>query len=173
MKVKVFSLIMLFMMFMSSCSKEDSEDYVAMASAISNSILLDVQDSEGNSLVENEEYVKSIAFIQPDGYKYSGRIVDMDGKQFVESAFPLPLKSAMDFTDDGKSGYGEQQLTILIGDSKYELQGVFQFSNDSSDRELYGGSVIRLIEIKSNNPAVSDSEEYGSYIKIVITVANI
>ena len=59
MKVKVFSLIMLFMMFMSSCSKEDSEDYVVIASAISNSILLDVQDSEGNSLVENEEYERA------------------------------------------------------------------------------------------------------------------
>ena len=164
---------MLLMMFITSCSKEDSEDYVVIASAISNSILLDVQDSEGNSLVENKEYVKGIAFIQSDGYKYSGRIVDMDGKQFVESAFPLPLKSAMDFTDGGKSGYGEQQLTILIDDSKYELQGLFHFSNDSSDRELYGGSVIRLIEIKSNDSAVSDSEEYGSYIKIVITVANI
>ena len=104
MKVKVFSLIMLLMMFMSSCSKEDSEDYVAIASAISNSILLDVQDSEGNNLVENEEYVKGIAFIQPDGYKYFGRIVDIDGKQFVESAFPLPLKSVMNFTDDGQSG---------------------------------------------------------------------
>ena len=173
MKEKVFSLIMLLMMFITSCSKEDSEDYVVIASAISNSILLDVQDSEGNSLVENEDYVKGTAFMQPDGYRYSGRIVDVDGKQFVESAFPLPFKSAMDFTDDGKSGYGEQLLTILIGDSKYELQGVFQFSNDSSDRELYGGSVIRLIEIKSNNPAVSESEEYGSYIKIVITVANI
>ncbi|MDE6559918.1 MAG: hypothetical protein K2K75_00905 [Muribaculaceae bacterium] len=164
---------MLLMILMSSCSKEDSEDYVAIASAISNSILLDVQDSEGNSLVENEEYVKGITLIQSNGYKYSGRIVDIDGKQFVESAFPLPLKSAMYFTGDGQSGYGEQQLTILIGDSKYELQGVFHFSSDSSDRELYGGSVIRLIEIKSNNPAVSESEEYGSYIKIVITVANI
>ena len=58
MKVKVFSLIMLLMMFITSCSKEDSEDYVAIASAVSNSIVLDVQDSEGNSLVENEECVK-------------------------------------------------------------------------------------------------------------------
>ena len=173
MKVKVFSLVMLLMMFITSCSKEDSEDYVVIASAVSNSILLDVQDSEGNSLVENEECVKGITFIQPDGYKYSGRIVDVDGKQFVESAFPLPLKSAMSFSDNGQSRYGEQQLTILIGDSKYELQGVFHFSNDFSDRELYGASVIRLIAIKSKDPAISEIEEYGSYIKIVITVANL
>ena len=42
MKEKVFSLIMLLMILMTSCSKEDSEDYVVIASAVSNSILLDV-----------------------------------------------------------------------------------------------------------------------------------
>ena len=49
MKEKGFSLIMLLMMFITSCSKEDSEDYVVIASAISNSILLDVQDSRQQS----------------------------------------------------------------------------------------------------------------------------
>ena len=50
---------------------------------------------------------------------------------------------------------------------------MFHFSNDFSDRELYGASVIRLIAIKSKDPAISEIEEYGSYIKIVITVANL
>lgn len=54
MKEKFIYYIMLLMMFMTSCSKEENEDYVAIASAVSNSILLDVQDSEGNSLLENE-----------------------------------------------------------------------------------------------------------------------
>lgn len=79
----------------------------------------------------------------------------------------------MSFTDDGKSADGEQQLALLIDGVEYELQGVFHYSSDFSDKELYGGNVIRLIEIKSNNPAVSESDEYDSYIKIVITVGNI
>ena len=153
MQVKVFSLIMLLMMFIISCSKEDSEDYVVIASAISNSILLDVQDSKGNSLVENEEYVKGIAFIQPDGYKYSSRIVDMDGKQFVESAFPLPLKSAMDFTDNGQSGYGEQQLTILIGDSN--------FSFDKFNKKIH---CITVIGFFSSKLSFFDPYVYFPYI---------
>lgn len=170
MKEKFIYSIMLLMMFMTSCSKEENEDYIAIASVISNSILLEVQDSEGNSLLENEDYVKGITFIQSDGYKYSGRLVDVDGKQFIESVFPLPMMSAMSFTDDGKSADGEQQLALLIDGVEYELRGVFHYSNDFPDKELYGGSAIRLIEIKSNNPAVSESEEYDSYIKIVITV---
>ena len=173
MKEKVFSLIMLLIILMSSCGKEESKFYFTTASAISNSILLDVQDSEGNSLIENEEYVKGIAFIQPDVYKSTGNVVDIDGKRFIEAIFPVPMMSSMIFSEDGNSGYGEQQLYIQIKGTKYELKGVFQYSNDLSDRELYGGSVIRLIEIKSNDPAVSESEEYGNYIKIVITVANI
>lgn len=41
---------------------------------------------------------------------------------------------SMNFSDDGKSGYGEQLLSILIEDTKYELKGVFHYSNDFSDR---------------------------------------
>ena len=65
----------------------------------------------------------------------------MDGKQFVESAFPLPLKSAMDFTDNGQSGYGEQQLTILIGDSN------FSFDKFNKKNSLYNRHRLFLIKI--------------------------
>ncbi len=172
MKEKVIYSIMLLMLVMTSCSKEERVEYPGIASVTINSFLLDVQDSEGNSLIPNEEFVKDITFIQHDGYKFSGWLKDIEGEKFIESNFPLPLMSQMKFSDDETSGYGSQQLTILINGNKYELQGEFHYTTMLSDKEMYGGSLIKLIEIKSNNPFVSESEEYLSYIKIVITIAS-
>ncbi len=158
------------MLVMTSCSKEESVEYPAIASAISNSFLLEIQDSEGNSLILNEEFVKDITFIKHDGYKFSGWLKDIGGERFIESNFPLPLMSEMKYSDDKTSGNGTQQLSILINGTMYDLQGDFHYTSILSDKELFGGDEIRLVEIKSNNPLVSKSVEFGNYIKIVITI---
>lgn len=158
------------MLVMTSCSKVESVDYPVIASVTVNSFMLDVQDSEGNSLILNEDFVKDITFIQHDGYKFSGWLKDIEGERFIESNFPLPLMAEMKYSEDKTSGYGNQQLAILINDIMYDLQGDFYYTNTLSDKEMLGGSVLKLVEIKSNNPFVSKSVEFGNYIKIVITI---
>ncbi len=83
MKEKIIYSIMLLILVMTSCSKEESVEYPAIASAISNSFLLEIQDSEGNRLIDDEDFVKSITFIKPDGYKYSGHLKEIEGEKFI------------------------------------------------------------------------------------------
>ncbi len=149
MKEKIFCFTMLLMLVMTSCSKVERVEYPGIASTTINSFLLDVQDSEGNSLIPNEEFVKDITFIQHDGYKFSGWLKDIEGEKFIESNFPLPLMSQMKFSDDETSGYGSQQLTILINGNKYELQGEFHYTTTVSDKEMYGGSLIKQSRLRT------------------------
>lgn len=46
-----FSCLLFSMALLSSCSNSEEPDYPAVASSISNSILIDILDSEGNSLI--------------------------------------------------------------------------------------------------------------------------
>lgn len=57
------------MALLSSCSNSEEPDYPAVASSISNSILIDILDSEGNSLIDNEAIMNGLSFIGRDGYK--------------------------------------------------------------------------------------------------------
>lgn len=150
MKEKFIYSIMLLILFITSCSKEERVEYSAIASATINSFLLEIQDAEGNSLIDDEDFVKGITIIQPDGYKHPGHLKEIEGEKFIESNFPLPLMSEMKFSDDETFGYGSQQLTILINGTMYELQGEFHYTTTLTNKDMYGGSVIELIEIKSN-----------------------
>ncbi len=158
------------MLVMTSCSKEERVEYPAIASATINSFLLETQDAEGNRLIDDEDFVKDITFIKPEGYQYSGHLKEIEGEKFIESNFPLPLISQMKYSDDKTSGYGTQQLSLIINGTKYDLQGDFHYTSILSDKEMYGGSVIKLIEIKTDNPFVSKSVVFGNYIKITITI---
>lgn len=136
-----------------SCSDKVEEDYLAIASSISNGILIEIFDSEGNNLIVSEEKAKGVSLIQTDGYKVPFNIVNVNGNAVIKAKFPLPPKTSMSYSDDKLSGYGESELILKFNDTEYLLKGFFHYI--CSDPEIFGGDGIKLIEVKYNDKIVS------------------
>ncbi|CBW20829.1 hypothetical protein [Bacteroides fragilis] len=105
-----FSCLLFSMALLSSCSNSEEPDYPAVASSISNSILIDILDSEGNSLIDNEAIMNGLSFIGRDGYKIPFHAVEIGDEKIIRTVFPLPMESSMSYSDDRKNGYGESNL---------------------------------------------------------------
>ncbi len=166
-----FSCLLFSMALLSSCSNSEEPDYPAVASSISNSILIDILDSEGNSLIDNEAIMNGLSFIGRDGYKIPFHAVEIGDEKIIRTVFPLPMESSMSYSDDRKNGYGESNLTIKPNDFKYIFKGFFHYTCSHPDIEMFGGNGIKLIEIHSNAPDVSISED-ANFLKITIKIAS-
>lgn len=166
-----FSCLLFSMALLSSCSNSEEPDYPAVASSISNSILIDILDSEGNSLIDNEAIMNGLSFIGRDGYKIPFHAVEIGDEKIIRTVFPLPMESSMSYSDDRKNGYGESNLTIKANDFKYIFKGFFHYTCSHPDIEMFGGNGIKLIEIYSNAPDVSISED-ANFLKITIKIAS-
>ena len=166
-----FSCLLFSMALLSSCSNSEEPDYPAVASSISNSILIDILDSEGNSLIDNEAIMNGLSFIGRDGYKIPFHAVEIGDEKIIRTVFPLPMESSMSYSDDRKNGYGESNPTIKANDFKYIFKGFFHYTCSHPDIEMFGGNGIKLIEIHSNAPDVSISED-ANFLKITIKIAS-
>lgn len=152
-----------------SCSNSEEPDYPAVASAISNNVLIDVLDSEGNSLIDNEAIINGLSFIGKDGYEIPFHVVEIGEEKLIRTIFPLPMESSMSYSDDRKDGYGESNLTVNVNGFKFNLRGKFHYT--CTYPNMYGGSGIKIIEIHSNAPDVSISED-ANFLKITIKIAS-
>lgn len=157
------------MALLSSCSDSEEPDYPAVASSISNHILIDVLDSDGNSLIDNEAIMNELSFIGKDDYKIPFHVVEIGKEKLIQTIFPLPMESSMSYSDDRKNGYGESNLTVNVSGLRFNLRGKFHYTCTNPDIEMYGGNGIKLIEIHSNNPNVSISED-ANFLKITIKI---
>ena len=142
---------------MSSCSNSEEPDYPTVASSIFNDVLIDVLDSEGNSLIDNEAIMNGLSF------------VEIGEEKLIRTIFPLPMESSMSYSDDRKDGYGESNLTVNANGFKFNLRGKFHYT--CTYPNMYGGNGIKIIEIHSNNPNVSINEE-TNVPKIAIKIAS-
>lgn len=145
-----------------SCNEKVEEDYLTIASSISNGILIEVIDSEGNNLILNEEKTEGVSLIQTDGYKIPFNIVNVDGNAVIKANFPLPTQSSMSYSDDRLSGYGESVLIFKINNTEYLLKGFFHYI--CSYPEMFGGDRINLIEVKYNDKIVSNDNNLADLV---------
>ncbi len=90
------------LLLLPSCSNSEEPDYPAVASSIFNSILIDILDSEGNSLIDNESIMNGLSFIGRDGYKIPFHAVEIGDEKIIRTVFPLPMESSMSYSDDRK-----------------------------------------------------------------------
>lgn len=79
------------------------------------------------------------------------------------------MESSMSYSDDRKEGYGESNLTVNVNGFKFNLRGKFHYT--CTYPNMYGGNGIKIIEIHSNNPNVSISED-ANFLKITIKIAS-
>ena len=164
-----FVCLFLPLLLMSSCSNSEGPDYPTVASSILNDVLIDVLDSEGNSLIDNEAIMNGLSFIGRDGYKIPFHTVEIGDEKIIRTVFPLPMESSMSYSDDRKEGYGESNLTVNVNGFKFNLRGKFHYT--CTYPNMYGGNGIKIIEIHSNNPNVSISED-ANFLKITIKIAS-
>ena len=164
-----FVCLFLPLLLLSSCSKYEEPDYPTVASSIFNDVLIDVLDSEGNSLIDNEAIMNGLSFIGRDGYKIPFHTVEIGDEKIIRTVFPLPMESSMSYSDDRKEGYGESNLTVNVNGFKFNLRGKFHYT--CTYPNMYGGNGIKIIEIHSNNPNVSISED-ANFLKITIKIAS-
>lgn len=154
-------------LLLSSCSNSEEPDYPTVASSIFNDVLIDVLDSEGNSLIDNDAIMNGLSFIGRDGYKIPFHTVEIGDEKIIRTVFPLPMESSMSYSDDRKEGYGESNLTVIVNGFKFNLRGMFHYTCTYSN--MYGGNCIKIIEIHSNDPNVSISED-ANFLKITIKI---
>lgn len=164
-----FVCLFLPLLLMSSCSNSEDLDYPTVASSIFNDVLIDVLDSEGNSLIDNEAIMNGLSFIGRDGYKIPFHTVEIEDEKIIRTVFPLPMESSMSYSDDRKEGYGESNLTVNVNGFKFNLRGKFHYT--CTYPNMYGGNGIKIIDIHSNNPNVSISED-ANFLKITIKIAS-
>lgn len=165
-----FVCLFLPLLLLFSCSNSEEPDYPAVASSIFNDVLIDVLDSEGNSLINNENYIMdNLAFIQTNSYKIPFSIVEIGDEKLIRTIFPLPMESSMSYSNNRKDGYGESNLTVNVNGFKFNLRGKFHYT--CTYPNMYGGNSIKIIEIHSNAPNVSINEE-ANVPKITIKIAS-
>lgn len=164
-----FVCLFLPLLLMSSCSNSEDPDYPTVASSIFNDVLIEVLDSEGNSLIDNEAIMNGLSFIGRDGYKIPFHTVEIGDEKIIRTVFPLPMESSMSYSDDRKEGYGESNLTVNVNSFKFNLRGKFHYT--CTYPNMYGGNGVKIIEIHSNNPNVSISED-ANFLKITIKIAS-
>lgn len=78
-----FVYLFLPLLLLSSCSNSEEPNYPAVASSISNSILIDILNSEGNSLMDNEIIMHGLSFIGKDGYKIAFHTVEIGDEKII------------------------------------------------------------------------------------------
>ena len=165
--VKIGCLLLSFLT-LSSCGHSEGEDCPAVASSIHNDVLFDVLDSNGNSLASDEDYIiNNLAFAETGGDKIPFSIVDAGENKQISLRFPLPKESAMKYTADKTSGYGESTLVVKVSGAKYKLKGLFHYTCTHPHFAEFGCNGIKLVEIKSNYSNVSVSEA-GDSLKVTV-----
>lgn len=164
-----FVCLFLPLLLLSSCSNSEEPDYPVVASSIFNDVLIDVLDSEGNSLTDNEAIMNGLSFIGKDGYEIPFHVVEIGEEKLIRTIFPLPMESSMSYSNDRKDGYGESNLTVNVNGLKFNLRGKFHYT--CTYPNMYGGNSIKIIEIHSNAPNVSINEE-TNVPKIAIKIAS-
>lgn len=166
-----FVCLFLPLLLLSSCSKYEEPDYPTVASSIFNDVLIDVLDSEGNSLIDNEAIMNGLSFIGRDGYKIPFHTVEIVDEKTIRTIFPLPMESSMSYSDDRKDGYGESNLTVNINGYKFNLRGKFHYTCSYPNIEMYGGNSIKLIEIHTNDSNITINKE-TNFPKITIKITS-
>lgn len=83
-----FICLFLPLLLLSSCSNSEEPDYPTVASSIFNDVLIDVLDSEGNSLIDNEAIMNGLSFIGKDGCKIPFHVVEIGEEKLIRTIFP-------------------------------------------------------------------------------------
>lgn len=150
-----------------SCSK-DEEYEPQHASAILNTLYMQIVDQEGKEL----DYVKLLSedklFVVGKTTKQKAKLEVLNYKdsKVVGLSVELPDTKSMSFNSDRTEGQGKTDLELEINGKKTAMSVNFVFSS-SGEQNVIGGSSIRIKDIEYNDKEVTPTEQLSIYsIKI-------
>ena len=168
----LFISLLLVLTTFTSCSKDDEEEYEPMvASAPSNSLLIEIVDGKGE-IADYEKLLsegKLSVIGQSSKQEKKIRITNYQGKKVIDTSADLPDQKHMVFNTDKTEGHGKTDLLMEIDGKKFILSVNFDF-HSASEPDLIGCSSIHIKDIEYDGKTITPTEYLSIYsIRIILT----
>ena len=158
--VNIFVSFVLLLTTFTSCSKDDDEEYEPMhASAILNTLYMEIVDQNGKVVDYDkllEENKLSIVG-QVSKKKAKLEVVNYMERKVIRFSVDLPDRKSMIFNTDKTEGHGKTDLLMEINGKKITLSVNFDFSSVNKP-DFIGGSSIRIKNIEYDGKTITPTE---------------
>ena len=156
----LFVCLLLVLTTFTSCSKDDDEEYEPMyASAILNSLYMEIVDGNGKVIDYDKllEENKLSVVGQVSKKKANLEIVSYKERKIVRFSVDLPDRKSMIFNTDKTAGYGKTNLLMEINGKQIILSVNFDFSSLNKP-DFIGGNSIFIKNIEYDGKTISPTE---------------
>ena len=170
--ISLFICLLLVLTTFTSCSKDEEEYEPMFASALLNSLLIEIVDENGE-IADYEKLLsegKLSVIGQASKQEKKIRITNYQGKKVIDTSADLPDQKHMVFNTDKTEGYGKTDLQIEINDKKFTISVNFNY-NSVNKPNFYGGSSIWIKDIEYDGKTITPTE-YISIFSIIIILTN-
>ena len=166
--VNIFVSLLLVLTTFISCSKDDDEEYEPMvASALSNTLFIEIVDKNGEVIdydnLLSEGKLSVIGQMSKQEKKI--RITNYQGKKVIDVSADLPDHKHMVFNTDKTEGHGKTDLLLEINDKKFTISVNFDF-HSANEPNLIGGSSIYIKDIEYEGKTITPTEYHSIRIKL-------
>lgn len=163
----LFVCLLLVLTTFTSCSKDDDEEYEPMyASAILNSLYMEIIDGNGKVIDYDKllEENKLSVVGQVSKKKAKLEIVSYKERKIVRLSVDLPDRKCMIFNADKTAGYGKTDLLMEINGKKITISVNFDYSSVNKP-DFIGGNSIYIKNIEYDGKKITPTE-YSIRIKL-------
>ena len=170
--ISLFICLLLVLTTFTSCSKDEEEYEPMFASALLNSLLIEIVDENGE-IADYEKLLsegKLSVIGQTSKQEKKIRITNYQGKKVIDTSADLPDQKHMVFNTDKTEGYGKTDLQIEINDKKFTISVNFEYSSVNKPN-FYGGSSIWIKDVEYDGKTITPTE-YISIFSIIIILTN-
>lgn len=156
----IFVCLLLVLTTFTSCSKDDNEEYEPMyASAILNSLYMEIIDGNGK-VIDYEKLLEESKLSvvgQVSKKKAKLEVVSYKERKVIRFSVDLPDRKCMIFNTDKTEGHGKTDLLMEINDKKFIMSVNFDF-HSANEPNLIGGSSIYIKNIEYEGKTISPTE---------------
>lgn len=156
----LFVCLLLVLTTFTSCSKDDDEEYEPMyASAILNSLYMEIIDGNGKVIDYDKLLEENKLAIVGQVSKKNAKleVVNYMERKIVRLSVDLPDRKSMIFNTDKTAGYGKTNLQMEINGKKNTLSVNFDFSSVNKP-DFIGGSSINIKNIEYDGKTITPTE---------------
>ena len=156
----LFVCLLLVLTTFTSCSKDDDEEYEPMyASAILNSLYMEIVDGNGKVIDYDKllEENKLSVVGQVSKKKAKLEIASYKERKIVRLSVDLPDRKCMIFNADKTAGYGKTDLLMEINGKKITISVNFDYSSVNKP-DFIGGNSIYIKNIEYDGKTITPTE---------------
>lgn len=158
--VNIFVSLVLVLTTFTSCSEDDNEEYEPMyASAILNSLYIEIIDGNGK-VIDYEKLLEESKLSvvgQVSKKKAKLEVVSYEERKVIRFSVDLPDRKSMIFNADKTEGYGKTNLLMEINGKLITLSVNFDFSSLNKP-DFIGGNSIFIKNIEYDGKTISPTE---------------